>query len=183
MRKRWLPRQRLGLPTSHPSSRCSRTRTPAGRRAGLLSDHDGGGVQVGDRLMYPPAELARGEHLDPERLVFAGNAGNTGNYGGLPGGEGWQRVQRLLDQGEWIEQPDRHRLLWIDEDGKPWARRRAPARDKLARQSSRALAEHGHLLCVVHLDVLVALSGTGSASPGPPYLGAWGCRAPRECHR
>ena len=51
--------------------------------------------------MYPPAELARGEHLDPERLVFAGNAGNTGNYGGLPGGEGWQRVQRLLDQGEW----------------------------------------------------------------------------------
>ena len=32
-----------------------------------------------------------GEHLDPERLVFAGNAGNTGNYGGrgLPGGAGF----------------------------------------------------------------------------------------------
>ena len=26
-------------------------------------------------------------------------------------------------------------------------------------------------------------SGTGSARPGPPYLGAWGRRAPRECHR
>ena len=33
----------------------------------------------------------------------------------------WQRVQRILDRGEWIEQPARHRLLWLDEDGKPWA--------------------------------------------------------------
>ena len=31
--------------------------------------------------------------------------------------------------------------------------------------------------------VLVALSGTGSARPEPPYLGAWGRRARRECHR
>ena len=28
-------------------------------------------------------------------------------------------VQRILDQGEWIGQGV-HRLLWIDEAGKPW---------------------------------------------------------------
>ena len=29
-------------------------------------------------------------------------------------------MQRILDQGEWLARPDDHRLVWIDEDGKPW---------------------------------------------------------------
>ena len=32
----------------------------------------------------------------------------------------WRRVERILDRGEWIEQPDGRRLLWIVEDRKPW---------------------------------------------------------------
>ena len=31
----------------------------------------------------------------------------------------WRRVERILDRGEWIEQPDGRRLLWIAEDRKP----------------------------------------------------------------
>ena len=34
--------------------------------------------------------------------------------------EDWRRVQRILDQGAWIEQGEAHRLLWIDAAGKPW---------------------------------------------------------------
>ena len=30
-------------------------------------------------------------------------------------------MQRILDQGEWVARPDDHCLLWLDEDGKPWA--------------------------------------------------------------
>ena len=41
-------------------------------------------------------------------------------YAGF-GGEDWRRVQRILDEGEWIGQGEVHRLLWIDEAGKPWA--------------------------------------------------------------
>ncbi len=29
-------------------------------------------------------------------------------------------MERVLDRGEWIEQPDGRRLLWIAEDRKPW---------------------------------------------------------------
>ena len=32
----------------------------------------------------------------------------------------WRRVEGILDRGEWIEQPDGRRLLWIAEDRKPW---------------------------------------------------------------
>ena len=41
-------------------------------------------------------------------------------YAGF-GTEDWRRVQTILDQGEWIGQGEVHRLLWIDEAGKPWA--------------------------------------------------------------
>ena len=37
------------------------------------------------------------------------------------GTEDWRRVSAILDRGEWIDQPDGHRILWIDEAGKPWA--------------------------------------------------------------
>ena len=36
------------------------------------------------------------------------------------GTEDWRRVQRILDQGEWIAEGRVHRLLWIAEAGKPW---------------------------------------------------------------
>lgn len=34
--------------------------------------------------------------------------------------EDWRRVQRIADEGEWAERGSRHRLMWIEEDGKPW---------------------------------------------------------------
>ena len=37
------------------------------------------------------------------------------------GGEDWQRVQRILDRGEWLERPRGRRLLWVAEASKPWA--------------------------------------------------------------
>ena len=40
-------------------------------------------------------------------------------YAGF-GTKDWRRVSGILDQGEWLARPDDHRLLWIDEDGKPW---------------------------------------------------------------
>ena len=36
------------------------------------------------------------------------------------GAADWRRVQRILDQGAWIEQGEAHRLLWVDAAGKPW---------------------------------------------------------------
>ena len=39
-------------------------------------------------------------------------------YSGF-GGEDWRRVQRILDQGEWVAE-EGQRLLWIAEAGKPW---------------------------------------------------------------
>ena len=35
-------------------------------------------------------------------------------------GEDWQRVQKIVDKGEWLKRSDTHRLLWMDDDGKPW---------------------------------------------------------------
>ena len=35
-------------------------------------------------------------------------------------GEDWQRVQRIMDKGEWRKRSDTHRTLWIDDDGKSW---------------------------------------------------------------
>ncbi len=32
----------------------------------------------------------------------------------------WRRVQRIVDAGEWIESGSNHRLIWTEEDGKPW---------------------------------------------------------------
>ena len=37
------------------------------------------------------------------------------------GTDDWRRIQRIVDQGEWIVERGEHRLFWIDEDGKPWA--------------------------------------------------------------
>ena len=34
--------------------------------------------------------------------------------------EDWRRVQRILEQGEWLARGARQRLLWRDEAGKPW---------------------------------------------------------------
>lgn len=29
-------------------------------------------------------------------------------------------MQSIADEGEWAERGSRHRLMWIEEDGKPW---------------------------------------------------------------
>ncbi len=34
--------------------------------------------------------------------------------------EDWLRVQRIVDEGAWIESGTNHRLMWIEESGKPW---------------------------------------------------------------
>ena len=34
--------------------------------------------------------------------------------------EDWLRIQRIVDDGDWRAGGANHRLLWIDEDGKPW---------------------------------------------------------------
>ena len=36
------------------------------------------------------------------------------------GAEDWRRVQRIADEGEWAARGSAHRLMWIEEDGKPW---------------------------------------------------------------
>lgn len=32
----------------------------------------------------------------------------------------WQRVQRIVDEGEWAARGATHRLLWLEDAGKPW---------------------------------------------------------------
>lgn len=33
---------------------------------------------------------------------------------------GWRRVQRIVDEGEWAARGATHRLLWLEDAGKPW---------------------------------------------------------------
>ncbi len=53
------------------------------------------------------------------RLSSESVARHQPRYAGF-GTENWQRVQQLLDQGEWISRGRTHRLLWLDEGGNPW---------------------------------------------------------------
>ena len=32
----------------------------------------------------------------------------------------WLRVQRIVDEGEWAARGGTHRLLWLEDAGKPW---------------------------------------------------------------
>ena len=34
--------------------------------------------------------------------------------------EDWQRVQRIIDRGEWVASGTTHRLFWLEDAGKPW---------------------------------------------------------------
>ena len=34
--------------------------------------------------------------------------------------EDWRRVQRIVDDGEWVARRTNHRLVWIEESGEPW---------------------------------------------------------------
>ena len=35
-------------------------------------------------------------------------------------GEDWRRVQRIVDEGAWTARGTTHRLLWLEDAGKPW---------------------------------------------------------------
>ena len=55
----------------------------------------------------------------------------------------WRRVQRIVDAGEWIERPDNHRLMWVEEDGKPWmAAVKRTADDEIYLQSYRRAQQY-----------------------------------------
>ena len=34
--------------------------------------------------------------------------------------EDWRRVQRIVDEGAWTARGTTHRLLWLEDAGKPW---------------------------------------------------------------
>ena len=51
--------------------------------------------------------------------LSAGTVATHPRFAGF-GTEDWRRVQRIADEGEWAKRGSRHRLMWIEEDGKPW---------------------------------------------------------------